>query len=84
MDELLSLANELRGFAEGSEPARASLMREAAEAIERLSAEPDRPATWARCSPKLYHSKSAAYAAGYDQGWRDREERGKQQLARHE
>lgn len=36
MDDRLELANELRGFAEGSESARASLMRDAADTIERM------------------------------------------------
>lgn len=37
MPDALEIAAELRGFAEGSSSTRASLMRDAAEAIERLA-----------------------------------------------
>ena len=42
MDERLALAKELRGFAEGSESARASLMRDAANTIESLVGDEER------------------------------------------
>lgn len=43
MSDPIALVAELRGFAEGSTSARASLMRDAADAIEKLSKGSARP-----------------------------------------
>lgn len=30
----------------------------------------EKPAQWAKCDPSRFHSKSSAYAAGFERGWR--------------